>query len=255
MFKSRKISLLLHAKGKCASLSGSLNLYRQKSTIPESLRSTVFTSNIDTSSISASISTPTPTPTPTTTALSTADFRTKHDISISGDLNDNLFEPLVDFSSTPFFEPLKRALLKEGFTAPTPIQAQSWPILLSGRDLISVARTGSGKTCGFLLPALQKILTSAKSAPNSRNPKILVLAPTRELSVQINEVASNFSRSLGLRNICLYGGTMRGPQMSSLRAGVDIIVGTPGRVFDLLSEGCFRVKDIQYVVFDEADRM
>jgi len=231
------------------------SFYRcQKSTIPDSLKTMVYATKNPTPFIATSSPSSTTT-TSSTPILSASEFRVKHDIDVSGDLNDNTYEPLVDFSSTPFVEPLKRALFREGYTAPTPIQAQSWPILLNGRDLISVARTGSGKTCGFLLPAFQKILTNVKVGPYSRNPKILVLAPTRELSVQINEVASSFSRSLGFRNVCLYGGAMRGPQIQSLSAGVDVVVGTPGRVNDLLSEGCFRVKDIQYVVFDEADRM
>ena len=254
MLGCKRVSLL-HTR-KCLSQLGS-SFYRcqQKSTIPDSLKAMVYATKKNPTTFATPPPPLSPLSSQSITPLSASEFRSKHDISISGDLNDNTFEPLVDFISTPFVEPLKRALLREGYTSPTPIQAQSWPILLNGRDLISVARTGSGKTCGFLLPAFQKILSNVKVGPYSRNPKILVLAPTRELSVQINEVASSFSRSLGFRNVCLYGGAMRGPQINMLKSGVDIVVGTPGRVFDLLSEGCFRVKDIQYVVFDEADRM
>lgn len=208
------------------------------------------------------------------------DFRTLHEIRVKGE-NALDFDPIIDFDSTPFAPVLKRVLKAEGFSAPTATQAQSWPIALAKRDVISVARTGSGKTCGFLLPAFHKLMLESDSEPlqnkpfvkdNSRNsrgklpttnnrlrlgrsPKVLVLAPTRELTVQIETEAQKYSRAAGLSALCLYGGTPKGPQIRQLRAGTDIIVATPGRCNDLAEMGLLDLSKISYLVLDEADRM
>ena len=201
-------------------------------------------------------------------------YRREHGINLKGEgaLTQD-FAPLVDFEATPYSSILKSALDKAGYTAPTSIQAQSWPVALSKRDLISVARTGSGKTCGFLLPALHILMenranrrkASVKESGDSgerrrtysvrRNPSVLVLAPTRELAMQIEQEAQKFTRAAGVYSMCMYGGTPKGPQIGMLRRGVDIIVATPGRCNDLAEMGILNLADVSYLVLDEADRM
>lgn len=204
-------------------------------------------------------------------------FRNEHSIVLKGNLaQSEEFEPMTDFESTPFLAQLKKVLLTEGFTQPTAIQAQSWPIILANRDVISVARTGSGKTCGFLLPAIHKLVVekssevkpkvSASSSSSQRKPflrsgksvavpGVLVLAPTRELSVQIESEALKYCRATGLKSVCLYGGASKNPQINQLQKGVDVVVATPGRCNDLLEMGELNLGEIKYLVLDEADRM
>ena len=144
---------------------------------------------------------------------------------------------------------IKRA----GFSAPTPIQAQSWPIALAGRDLVAIAKTGSGKTCGFLLPGMMHIRAQRRDA--RYGPVVLVLAPTRELAMQIKEEADKFGVSSGIRNTCVYGGAPKGPQLGQLRRGVEIVIATPGRLNDFLEGGQINLGQVSYLVLDEADRM
>lgn len=183
------------------------------------------------------------------------EYQKLHDISIRDRKGQN-FPPMTSFDQTPFPPTIINSLLNEGFVEPTPIQAQSWSIALAGRDLISVARTGSGKTCGFLLPGFLKVLNNPKDFYGSRRrPQILILAPTRELSIQIFEEATKFSKSTGLLILPLYGGAPRGVQVRQLSRGVDIIVGTPGRCNDLMEAGELDLSNVHYLVLDEADRM
>ena len=182
--------------------------------------------------------------------------------------------PMRRFEDTPFYDSFKRIFTKEGYSEPTSIQAVSWPIALTGRDLISVARTGSGKTCGYLLPAFASILkkkeseggtfTSARDGgrPSLRrqanrggtSPSMVVLAPTRELVVQIEKEAKKYS--IGKINVVsLFGGVSKGPQIKELRDGVDIVVATPGRCNDLIEMGALNLSKVNYFVLDEADRM
>lgn len=121
---------------------------------------------------------------------------------------------------------------RAGFKSPTPIQAMAWPIALSGRDVVAIAKTGSGKTCGFLLPGLMHI-NAARRDPRS-GPTVLVLAPTRELAMQIKVEADKFGRSSGIRNTCVYGGAPKGGQLRDIQYGVHIIIATPGRLNDFL---------------------
>jgi ATP-dependent RNA helicase DDX5/DBP2 len=197
--------------------------------------------------------------------VSSEEFRAKHQIHLEHP-DRHLFHPMVSFSATPFHRKLQGVLANQGYAAPTPIQAQSWPIALQGRDLISVARTGSGKTCGFLLPAFhfihEEILAGVSQQapvpgqrPRRRPVQLLVLAPTRELGVQIAAEAEKFGRGLGLRTACLYGGASRVPQMELLRQGVDVVVATPGRALDLWEAGALDLSRIRFFVLDEADRM
>jgi ATP-dependent RNA helicase DDX5/DBP2 len=167
--------------------------------------------------------------------LTPAEFRKVHQISLLDAVGRPLretFEPILRFEDAPFEDKLKTALLKQGYTSPTPTQAQSWPIVTQKRDVISVARTGSGKTCGFLLPAFQKIIEERATGDEfeieepsgkkwsfgrgqpRKQPKVLVLAPTRELCMQIHTEAQKFARFANIDPVCLYGGSPKGPQVS-----------------------------------------
>lgn len=141
----------------------------------------------------------------------------------------------------------------EGFEQPTAIQANAWPILKAKKDIIGIAATGSGKTLAFLLPALEFIQQTKKSS-KSRPPFVLVLAPTRELAIQIRDVAVG-AQKCGISSICLYGGVGKDEQKRELRKGIDIVVATPGRLLDLVSEGALSLSSVGYLVLDEADRM
>ncbi|KAM0843453.1 hypothetical protein ACQ4PT_057705 [Festuca glaucescens] len=148
-----------------------------------------------------------------------------------------------------FFFQIQRA----GFPSPTPIQAQSWPIALQNQDVVAIAKTGSGKTLGYLLPGflhIKRLQNSTRSGPT-----VLVLAPTRELATQILEEAVKFGRSSRISSTCLYGGAPKGPQLRDLERGVDIVVATPGRLNDILEMRKISLKQVSYLVLDEADRM
>ena len=149
--------------------------------------------------------------------------------------------------------PTHSQIRRAGYQEPTPIQAQSWPVALRGSDLISIAKTGSGKTCGFLLPGFSHCAATRKD-PRA-GPTMCVLAPTRELAVQIKEEADKFGRSGGFRNTCAYGGAPKGPQLRDLRYGVHLVIATPGRLNDFLEAGAVRLHQVSYLVLDEADRM
>jgi ATP-dependent RNA helicase DDX5/DBP2 len=191
-------------------------------------------------------------------ALSPEEFRKKHQIHIDNhDITDPTIDPFASFDLTPFDDRILRVFEREGYTAPTVTQSQSWPIALQGRDMISVAKTGSGKTFAFLVPAISKLLESKVISRRHRRgslPKVLVLAPTRELCVQISEEAEKFA-SIGLRTVAVYGGASRGVQIRALRDGADLVVATPGRCNDLLECGALSLRDAHYGVLDEADRM
>eukprot|EP01048_Picozoa_sp_COSAG05_P007661 COSAG05_NODE_546_length_8763_cov_12.991228_7_plen_525_part_00 len=160
--------------------------------------------------------------------------------------------PITSFSMAPFADNVKAALSK-AFAEPTPIQAQSWPIALAGADLIAVAKTGSGKTLGFLLPAFHK---HGGSGAGSKGPRVLVIAPTRELAVQINAECDKFGPLFNCNSTCVYGGAPIGQQQSILRQEQPtVIVATPGRLCDLMGRSCISLAQADIVVLDEADRM
>ena len=150
-------------------------------------------------------------------------------------------------------EPILKALSKEGYTNPTPIQEQAIPIVLQRRDLLGCAQTGTGKTAAFAIPLLQ--LLSEDKQPVQRFPKpirALILTPTRELAIQINESFEAYGKFLGLRHLVIFGGVSQHAQTEALRRGVDILVATPGRLLDLISQNYITLRDIQFFVLDEA---
>ncbi|KAL7111881.1 hypothetical protein ACP275_05G117200 [Erythranthe tilingii] len=142
------------------------------------------------------------------------------------------------------------------FDKPSPIQSHSWPFLLDGRDFIGIAATGSGKTLAFGIPAIMHVLSKRKGKNVKRaNPLCLVLSPTRELAQQISDVLCDSGKPCGVRSVCIYGGASKGPQISSLKSGVEVVIGTPGRLKDLMEMGVCLLKEVSFVVLDEADRM
>ncbi len=141
-----------------------------------------------------------------------------------------------------------------GYAAPTPIQAQAIPALLDGKDLLGIAQTGTGKTAAFALPMLQR-LRGERRRPEPKRPRALVLAPTRELVLQIHEDLCAFSRACNLKHAIVIGGVGQGPQVKSLAAGVDVLVATPGRLLDLAGEGHVDLGHVAVLVLDEADRL
>ncbi|EME28570.1 ATP-dependent RNA helicase [Galdieria sulphuraria] len=178
-------------------------------------------------------------------------FREEQEITTEG---ENVPRPVVSFEEASFPDYVLEQIRRCGFKAPTAIQAQAWPIALKGRDLIAVAETGSGKTCGYLLPAIVHINAQPYLSPGD-GPIVLVLAPTRELAVQIQQEATRFGASSRIKNTCVYGGVSRGPQARDLSRGVEIVIATPGRLIDFLESGRTNLKRVTYVVLDEADRM
>ena len=146
-----------------------------------------------------------------------------------------------------------RAVADQGYTTPTPIQKQAIPVILAGRDLMAAAQTGTGKTAGFTLPILQ--LLSARPAAAKRKPRVLVLTPTRELAAQVEESVRTYGSHLPLTSLAIFGGVSLVPQVRSLKAGVDILVATPGRLLDHLGQRNVDLSGIEILVLDEADRM
>lgn len=147
------------------------------------------------------------------------------------------------------------------YTKPTPIQSMCWPTLLSGHNMVGIAQTGSGKTFGFVLPLLIHISRNTRYARSinenrgSPGPFALVLAPTRELAIQIQQVAEEFGRLMDIRNVVIYGGASKLPQINQIKRGADIYIATPGRLLDFLKEEVITLGRCTYLVLDEADRM
>uniref|UniRef100_A0AAG5D694 RNA helicase n=1 Tax=Anopheles atroparvus TaxID=41427 RepID=A0AAG5D694_ANOAO len=163
-------------------------------------------------------------------------------------------DPIFTFEESGFPAEIIDELRYAGFTSPTPIQAQGWPIALSGRDMVGIAKTGSGKTLSYLIPALIHI----DQQPRLRRgdgPIALILAPTRELAQQIKQVADDFGRALKYKNTCLFGGGKKRKQQDDLEYGVEIVIATPGRLIDFLSANQTNLRRCSYLVLDEADRM
>ena len=158
------------------------------------------------------------------------------------------------FDSLGLSEPLLRALAAENYTQPTPIQIRAIPALLAGRDLLGVAQTGTGKTAAFGLPVLQR-LAASDTRPAPRGARALILAPTRELAIQIDQSLKTYGRHLNLRQAVILGGVNQTRQVAAMRNGVDILVSTPGRLLDLIKQNFVRLDGVSVLVVDEADRM
>lgn len=159
------------------------------------------------------------------------------------------------FKELNLIEPILDALETEGYTTPTPIQEQSIPHVLAGRDLLGCAQTGTGKTAAFAIPILQLINASKKADPKQRGIKALILTPTRELAIQIDESFAAYGRNLNIKHLVIFGGVSQVPQVNALRHGVDVLIATPGRLLDLVNQRIISLAHLELFVLDEADRM
>ncbi len=158
------------------------------------------------------------------------------------------------FNKLDLVAPLHRAIQAKGYKIPTPIQAETIPSILKGKDVIGCAQTGTGKTAAFALPILHKLTVNRRKArPNM--PRALILTPTRELAAQVGDSFKTYGRFLGLRYALVFGGVGQFPQVKALRRGVDVLVATPGRLLDLMRQGHLKLNGIEIFVLDEADRM
>ncbi len=161
----------------------------------------------------------------------------------------------MSFQELELIEPILRALKTEGYTQPTPIQEQSIPIILKRRDLLGCAQTGTGKTAAFAIPMLQIMAEDLVSDKRKKGIKALILTPTRELAIQIDESFAAYGRHIPLKRKVIFGGVSQHPQTQALQQGVDILTATPGRLLDLMQQGYVNLQSIQLFVLDEADRM
>ena len=159
------------------------------------------------------------------------------------------------FEDLNLIVPILKALTTEGYTTPTPIQEQAIPIILEGKDLLGCAQTGTGKTAAFALPILQILFGEQKAVNEPHTIKALILTPTRELAIQIGESFTAYGKNMGLKNTVIFGGVSQKPQTDALKAGVDIMIATPGRLLDLIHQKYISLHHIQLFVLDEADRM
>ncbi len=170
------------------------------------------------------------------------------------ELNNSILKSKIQFQSLNIIEPILKAIQEEGYTTPTPIQEQAIPIVLQGIDLLGCAQTGTGKTAAFAVPILQ-ILSANKPYGRTRKIRSLIVTPTRELAIQIEESFKAYGRYTGLTTTVVFGGVNQNPQTMALRAGVDILIATPGRLLDLINQGFITLRDVEIFVLDEADRM
>ena len=159
----------------------------------------------------------------------------------------------MTFDELGLSAPLLRAVEQKGYSTPTPIQAEAIPAVLSGRDVMAAAQTGTGKTAGFTLPILQLLHQADESHPHRI--RVLVLTPTRELAAQVAESVATYGVHLPFKSAVVFGGVKINPQIAKLRKGIDILVATPGRLLDLHQQGEVQFKDLEILVLDEADRM
>ncbi|HBO68852.1 MAG TPA: DEAD/DEAH box helicase, partial [Deltaproteobacteria bacterium] len=150
---------------------------------------------------------------------------------------------------------LLRAVAEKHYTTPTPIQEKAIPFVLEGKDLIGCAQTGTGKTAAFALPILHRLLGTPRNGNGRRPIRVLVLTPTRELASQIAENFDEYGRHTGLKTAIVFGGVSQHPQAQALQRGIDILVATPGRLLDLMSQGLVNLRTVETFVLDEADRM
>ncbi|KAL8730821.1 MAG: hypothetical protein Q9181_004525 [Wetmoreana brouardii] len=178
-------------------------------------------------------------------------FRKAKEITVQG---KHVPRPVETFDEAGFPKYVMDEVKAQGFPHPTAIQSQGWPMALSGRDVVGIAETGSGKTLTYCLPAIVHINAQPLLAPGD-GPIVLVLAPTRELAVQIQQEVAKFGKSSRIRNTCVYGGVPKGQQIRDLSRGVEVCIATPGRLIDMLESGKTNLRRVTYLVLDEADRM
>jgi ATP-dependent RNA helicase DDX5/DBP2 len=178
-------------------------------------------------------------------------WRKDNEISIIG---KGIPKPVYTFEEASMPEYVLREVLKQGFTKPSPIQSQGWPMALLGRDMIGISATGSGKTLAFLLPAMIHI-NAQPYLQRGDGPIVLVVAPTRELAMQIKQECDKFGASSEIKNTVVYGGVPKHTQVRDLRNGVEIVIATPGRLIDHLEANVTNLRRVTYLVLDEADRM
>ncbi|KAG9512250.1 P-loop containing nucleoside triphosphate hydrolase protein, partial [Aureobasidium melanogenum] len=179
------------------------------------------------------------------------EFRKTHQIAVQG---KNVPKPVETFDEAGFPGYVINEVKAQGFANPTPIQSQGWPMALSGRDVVGIAETGSGKTLTYCLPSIVHINAQPLLSPGD-GPIVLILAPTRELAVQIQAEVNKFGKSSRIRNTCVYGGVPKGQQIRDLARGVEVCIATPGRLIDMLESGKTNLRRVTYLVLDEADRM
>ena len=185
-----------------------------------------------------------------------AAFLAAHELTIH---DDDAPPPCLTFAQAPFPTELLKLLASQPFTTPSPVQAASWPIAVSGRDVLAIAKTGSGKTLGFLLPTLTRCVAEKPAAKGA--PLAIIMAPTRELALQIHAEAMKYGACVGCKSVAVYGGASKTSQVSSLQRGCELVIGTPGRIKDVLdvrgggASSVVKCGKMSMVVLDEADRM
>lgn len=162
---------------------------------------------------------------------------------------------LMKFTDLNLVPPILEALKIKGYTEPTPIQAQSIPVLLKGKDLLGVAQTGTGKTASFAIPTLQTLYVNKEAGYWPKGIKALVITPTRELAIQIDESFAAYGKGMGIRHSVIFGGVKQHHQVRALQRGVDILTATPGRLLDLMNQGFIKLDNLRIFTLDEADRM
>ena len=161
----------------------------------------------------------------------------------------------MTFQELNIIHPILKALIHEGYEIPSPIQEQAIPVLMKGHDLLASAQTGTGKTAAFSIPIIQAIYNGSSETRSIRHIQALVLAPTRELAEQIKDSFRNYSRNLNIKTEVIYGGVSQKGQETALNRGVDVLIATPGRLLDLISQGLVNLEYVKFLVLDEADRM
>ena len=178
-------------------------------------------------------------------------FRAEKEITVVK--GDNIPNPITDFSEAGVPDYVMKEMERQKYKEPTAIQSQGWPIAMSGMDLVAIAQTGSGKTLGYLLPAIIHV-NNQPYLERGDGPLVLVWAPTRELAQQIQEVAYEFGKTSKIKSTCIFGGAPKGAQIRDLENGCEIVIATPGRLIDILEMGKTNLRRCTYLVLDEADR-
>ncbi len=161
----------------------------------------------------------------------------------------------MQFEDLGLIKPLIKAVTENNYTEPTAIQIEAIPLVLQGHDVLGCAQTGTGKTAAFAIPILQHLYLKRDKGNGSNKIKSLIITPTRELAIQIAESFTVYGKFTGIRNVVVFGGVKQNAQTNALRKGVDVLVATPGRLLDLMNQGFIKLKDVEYFVLDEADRM